>query len=441
MAFHATRFTGPLRASCLAFTALVVVSGCSDDDPVAPDPSFDASPILAHVSTSVITATYEDLRVAAVALDAAVSTLAASTTEDNLAAARQAWREARIHWERSESFLFGPVSTEGIDPAMDSWPVNTVDLDAVLASSNELTVEFIDGLEGTLKGFHTIEYLLFGTSGAQPASELTERELEYLEGASGSLANATANLADAWSPSGENFAGQLANAGSSGSIYASEKAGVQELVTGMITIADEVANGKINDPFVAGDPTLEESAFLCELDRGFPRQSARAAEHLRGDAPGGAGPGVSDVVVAFDAEPDVALRSEIDAAISAIGAIPAAVFECHLHRWPGNRGCAKRCPSCAADPGGGRDAAPREPLSASSLLCASACPDGHRNPRSGYGCGDNSSGPVPTGEYADEMFAGGDMTVFEASSNAFALPAPNLLARDVGRTHRRRRGL
>lgn len=42
------------------------------------------------------------------------------------------------------------------------------------------------------------------------------------------------------------------------------------------------------------------------------------------------------------------------------------------------------------------------------------------------GCGDNSSGPDSLGPGEIEAFAGGETTVFEASSNAFALPAPNL---------------
>ena len=54
-----------------------------------------------------------------------------------------AWVAARVPWEQSEGFLFGPVDTFGYDPAMDSWPVNRTDLDAVLASGQAFTPEYI----------------------------------------------------------------------------------------------------------------------------------------------------------------------------------------------------------------------------------------------------------------------------------------------------------
>lgn len=309
-------------ASLGLFAALAFTAACSDDDGAGPGATFDATPLLTNVATNVITKTYVDLQSAAAHLDDTAQTLAATTTEPNLEAARQAWRDARRPWEQSESFLFGPVSTEGIDPAIDSWPVNTVDLDAVLASSNVLTVDFIDGLEGTLKGFHTIEYLLFGTNGARPASGFTARELEYLVGATGSLERSTTSLASGWTAGGGNFAGELATAGEAGSIYVSEKAAVQELITGMVTIADEVANGKINDPYAAGDATLEESRFSANSIVDF-QDNLRSLQNLyRGDYDGSNGVGVSDFVLQFDAALDTRFSNEIQAAIDTIGAIP-----------------------------------------------------------------------------------------------------------------------
>ena len=60
---------------------------------------------------------------------------------------------------------------QGIDPGIDSWPVNVADLDAVLASGSTLTQELSStGSSGTLKGFHTIEYLLFGAGGGKTAA-------------------------------------------------------------------------------------------------------------------------------------------------------------------------------------------------------------------------------------------------------------------------------
>ena len=51
---------------------------------------------------------------------------------------------------KQKPFLFGPVDSQGIDPAMDSWPVNRTDLDAVLNGSNTLDIPFVTALDDTL---------------------------------------------------------------------------------------------------------------------------------------------------------------------------------------------------------------------------------------------------------------------------------------------------
>jgi hypothetical protein len=74
---------------------------------------------------------------------------------------------------------------------MDSWPVNRTDLDAVIASSDPLTATYIRNLPETQKGFHTIEYLLFGEARDRVATELDARELEYLTGLTHELTTAS----------------------------------------------------------------------------------------------------------------------------------------------------------------------------------------------------------------------------------------------------------
>jgi uncharacterized iron-regulated protein len=317
----------PRRSAVRLRSALIgivgfVASACGDSDGgPGPAPSFDAGPLLENVALDVVTATYQDLDAEAADLVAAVGALASSRSEADLAAARTAWRATRVPWERSEGFLFGPVSVEGLDPALDSWPVNVVDLQGVLASPSALTKDFIDGLEGTLKGFHTIEYLLFGEDGLKAASDLTDRELEYLQATTESLKGATATLSAAWSPSGENFAANLIDAGESGSVYVSRRAAVQELLNGMITIADEVGNGKINDPFSQQDVTLEESRFSNNSKNDFQDNIRSLRSVYTGDYTS-AGPGLDELVSSEDPALDARLKSEIDAAIAAIAAIP-----------------------------------------------------------------------------------------------------------------------
>ena len=298
--------------------------GCgSDDDDNGEDTvsAFDATTTLNDFANTVVLATYTDLDNKANELLTAVKALEADKTQANLEKAQAAWKAARRPWEQSEAFLFGPVDTQGLDPALDSWPVNRVDLDAVLASGDPLTEGSIDGLEDTLKGFHTIEYLLFRDGNQRKAADITPRELEYLVATTENLKAKTAQLRSAWDMAGENFAAEVANAGASSTIYKSQKAAMQEMVNGMIVIADEVANGKISDPFNERDTTLVESQFSFNSITDF-QDNIRGIQNVYMGKFATDGQGLNKFVKGKDAELDARFQTEVQTAIDTIGAIP-----------------------------------------------------------------------------------------------------------------------
>jgi putative iron-regulated protein len=311
------RLRGPTCLLALAFAA-----GCSDTEtPGGPD-DFDPTELLADVPSQVIFPTYVDLEEKAEALNAAVVALGADVTDDNLDAAREAWRLTRVPWEQSEGFLFGPVDTEGIDPSIDSWPVNQADLDAVLASGDPLTKESIDALEGTLKGFHTIEYLLFGVGGTKIAADLTARELEYLDAVTQSLVGSVTRLREAWDPAVDDFSGTVATAGEAGNtVYTSQSQAVQEIINGLIVICDEVGNGKITDPFEQQDRSLEESQFSDNSNADFADNIRSVRNVYLGGYQERTGTGVQALVQASDPGLDETVVGQIDAAIAAIAAM------------------------------------------------------------------------------------------------------------------------
>jgi uncharacterized iron-regulated protein len=307
----------------LLFCAVVpaVFLGCDKEDVVQPVVT-DLRGVLIQ-TTSVIVSTYRDLDDKSALLVDAVAALQADPTPVNLERARDAWRAARVPWEHSEAFLFGPVTTHGIDPSIDSWPVNTVDLDAVLASTDSLTRAYVDALEGTLKGFHTIEYLLFGTGGNKTVSEFTVRQYQYLVAVSRSLKGQTALLVGAWDVSGEDFGGYLIRAGENGNVYfPSQQAALEELVTGMLTIADEVANGKINDPYAQSDVTLEESRFSANSKADFQDNIRGILLVYAGDPQTPPETSIRDLVRRNNEALDARVTSSIHSAIEKIGAIP-----------------------------------------------------------------------------------------------------------------------
>lgn len=284
---------------------------------------IDKAAIISNIGNNVIIATYRDLNEKTILLARALDSLEANPTTANLTAARQAWVTARAPWEASEGFLFGPVDQEGIDPSLDSWPVNEVDLDAVLSSSNAITENDMRTQEGTLRGFHTIEYLLWGTSGSKAIGDFTAREFEYLGVCVNMMAEDTETLYNLWQPASGNYINQLLTAGQSGSIYTTQKSVLVEFINALTGIADEVANAKIKEPFDAQDLSLEESRFSTNSKADFVDNIKSLRNVYVGEyGTSGNGMGLSDIIANKDAALDTRFIQEIDAAIAAINAIP-----------------------------------------------------------------------------------------------------------------------
>ncbi|MGD8395824.1 MAG: imelysin family protein [Candidatus Eiseniibacteriota bacterium] len=326
------RDAGPSLCANLCFLLILSVCmvGCSDDDsPSAPATDTDFGAMLASYAGNVAVATYADLAAKSAALVEAASALAAEPSSQALLDdACQAWIDARSPWESGEAFLFGPAAFLSLDPSLDSWPVDRQQLSHVLRSQLELTPATVrDGLGPGLRGFHTIEYLLFRNGGPRAVTDLSPRELEYLVATCTVLADDATLLHDAWA---DDYAAKLADAGSRGSPYVSQRAAVLEIIEGMIGICDEVANGKIADPFDERDPELVESQFSWNSLTDFQDNMRSVMNAYTGGYHRGAdGPGLDAFVREHDADLDQRLRAEIQAAIAAIAAIPEP-FRDHL---------------------------------------------------------------------------------------------------------------
>lgn len=283
--------------------------------------------VIQNYAGNVIYNTYGDLADRAEKLNAAVTDLRFETNDINLSAAQQQWINTRRPWEQSEAFLFGPVDTEGLDPAMDSWPVNAIDLQNLLDSDTELTVETVSALSDDLKGFHVIEFLLFGTGGSKTSAEFTERELMYLGAVANVLANDTQRLAQGWNPNDGNFLAEFAQAGSGSTTYPTQTAALQEMIGGMIGIAGELASVKLEDPIRLSDATLVESQFSFNSRADF-MDNVRAIRNVyTGNYLLSEGPGLNALIKSTNPALDETINVQIEAAIAAIDAIPQPFAE------------------------------------------------------------------------------------------------------------------
>lgn len=315
----------------LLASAGVIMSSCKkDDDNGTTDTTALKTEILQDAANKVCLASYQDLSSKADQLLVAVNTLTTTTTDSNLDNCRTLWRSIRETWERSEAWLFGPVDVDKIDPRIDTWPVDFNDLNTVLASSDVLDEAYIDGLDeehDALKGFHPIEYLLWGKDGDKTASAFTAREKEYLVGLAQNLKKLTTEVKDSWAGG---YANTLATAGNSGNAdYPTKRVAFETIVDAMGGICDEVANGKMKDPFEAQDPQLEESPFAQNSITDFTNNIKGIMDIYQGKFTED-GKGIEDLVRTYNLSLDNDIKTKHGTAVAALQAITVPFGEAIL---------------------------------------------------------------------------------------------------------------
>ena len=130
----------------------------------------DLIPVVETYVDEVVLPTYSDLKDRVATLYDKVDALAKKTTNQAFKDACDAWISAREPWEKSEAFLFGPVADQGLDPNMDSWPLDQAAIVNILNSGDysqmEWSGDYSEDSEAisaaqNVRGFHTLEFLLF----------------------------------------------------------------------------------------------------------------------------------------------------------------------------------------------------------------------------------------------------------------------------------------
>ena len=209
---------------------------------------------------------------------------------------------ARSWWEKSEAFLFGAATNYGIDPHIDSWPL---DLDALAnALSNAGAISALDAegaaavgyVGASALGFHGIEFILFRDGAARDAACFSaayndealgadgKTELIFATAVAEDLRNYCFELQAAWDPdcpadrvalvedelelntamdSGLTFGENLLRAGEAGSTYRTWQYAVSSiLVAGCSNICNEVANTKIGTAYYAAADDAEAQDYI-----------------------------------------------------------------------------------------------------------------------------------------------------------------------------------
>ncbi|MGC4069218.1 MAG: imelysin family protein [Polyangiaceae bacterium] len=138
------------------------------------------------------------------------------------------------------------------------------------------------------------------------------------------LANDTETLVELWKGTDEEtgFGERFASSGTESGLYSTALDAIQELIGGMVGICDEVAFGKIAEPYKARDPNLIESQFSYNSLLDFSDNIRSIKNVYLGTLNGEVGENsLSRLVADHDASLDRRVRSQIDRAVDSIMAI------------------------------------------------------------------------------------------------------------------------
>lgn len=214
--------------------------------------------------------------------------------------------QARQSWEESEAFLYGAATDFGIDPHIDTWPLDVEALATALSNSEQVAaLEGEDGiayasakLGAELLGFHGIEFILFRDGGNRTVEALRgneddeafsgktvtgAQELIYATAVAGDLRDNCYRLIVSWNPdapqaykerceelevpvsmtgSDKTYGENMLGAAKAGSTYATwQETMASILVAGCSNICNEVANVKMGNAHSGEDVNYIESPY------------------------------------------------------------------------------------------------------------------------------------------------------------------------------------
>ncbi len=299
-------------------------------------------------------ASYARSLASARAMDAAIDSFLAESSQHRLDAAKYAWLLARDDYGVTEIYRFydGPIDNEedGPEGLINAWPLDeayidyvegdpgagiinnpeefpTIDAD-LLVSLNE-----VGGEENVSTGWHAIEFLLWGQDlnsdgpGYRPIEDYTvnlnaDRRATYLRVASDVLLGHLQDMVDAWAPGANNYRAQFVSKDSN------------EALTDIITGIGEMSRGELAGErmTVAYEERSQEDEHSCFSDNTTADIIANSVGVQRvyfGEYGDVSGPGIMDLIAAEDEALAESLANEINRSVTLARSIPIP-FDRHL---------------------------------------------------------------------------------------------------------------
>ncbi len=337
----------------IVFATLNFVSCKRDNDNTVED--AQAAAVAEQFVDNTVAPTYTALAAKAEQLASQLAALKANPTNAGVREACETFLAAREQWEMSEAFLFGAAGDFGIDPHIDSWPLDEDAFNTLMNSP--AMIEALDSEDGdavagdrlgnALLGFHGIEYILFANGQPKDVSNITANQWIYVVAVAGDLRNRCYQLEVGWigdkapkshiekldeleiaytvAGSENSYGDNMKNAGKAGSTYSSRTAALMAILQGCSDIADEVGSSKIYAAWHGEDITYIESPYSQKSIIDFHDNIVSIRNAYMGGVEGKRDESKSlhNYVNKINASLDARVLNAIDNALAKIDAMPA----------------------------------------------------------------------------------------------------------------------
>ncbi|WP_333793943.1 imelysin family protein [Hyphomicrobium sp.] len=315
-------------------------------------------------------ATYGDSLTAAKRLKDAINTLITSPSDETLAAAREAWRAARVPYMQTEAFRFGNPIVDAWEGRVNAWPLDeglidyvaedygsdnpenefyaaniianpTLKVGGQTLNASKITPQLIrdlheaGGVEANVaSGYHAIEFLLWGQdlngtepgAGDRPATDYDtsactggncDRRAAYLATVTDVLIEDLAWMAEQWGDNGE----------ARKFVMRDDAEGLTSIFTGLGSLSyGELAGERMKLGLMLHDPEEEQDCFSDNTHNSHYGdvvgiQNVYLARYTRTDGSIVSGASVSDLVKAKSADTDAKVRSAIETSLAKMQAL------------------------------------------------------------------------------------------------------------------------
>ncbi len=342
---------------------------------VLPAKAAQPSAVLVNYA-DIAQAKYEDSLATAKQLEGAVGAMIAAPSAETLAAAREAWKAARIPYQQTEVYRFGNAIVDDWEGRVNAWPLDeglidyvdagygtesdentlytanviankTIEVNGTPIDASDLSPEFLSGtlqeagdIEANVAiGYHAIEFLLWGQdlngtgsgAGARPYTDFDpanctggncERRAQYLASAVALLVSDLDEMVANWRADG---------AARKALLDGDPQIGLSVILTGMGSLSyGELAGERMKLGLLLHDPEEEHDCFsdnthISHLQDAVGIRNVYRGSYKRVDGSTVQGASLAELVRAADPAVDAELSAKLDATVAAMEAIGARV--------------------------------------------------------------------------------------------------------------------